>query len=51
MRLRWPAFLTRFTALSASKYNRQSAPEFLFERRPDGPVIFPFRRQHAAKIR
>ncbi len=23
MRLRWPAFLTRFTALSASKYNRR----------------------------
>lgn len=34
MRLHWPGFLTRFTALSASKYNRQSAPEFLFERRP-----------------
>ena len=34
MRLHWPAFLTRFTALSASKYNRQPAPEFLFERRP-----------------
>lgn len=34
MRLHWPGFLTRFTALSASKYNRQPAPEFLFERRP-----------------
>ena len=34
MRFYWPDFLTRFTALSASKYNRESAPEFLFERRP-----------------
>ena len=34
MRLPWPAFLTRFTAPSVSKYNRQPAPEFLFERRP-----------------
>jgi hypothetical protein len=34
MRLHWPAFLTRFTARSASKYDRQPAPEFLFERRP-----------------
>lgn len=32
MRLYWPGFFTRFTALS--KYNRGSAPEFLFERRP-----------------
>src|SRR5436309_543229 len=41
MRLQWPFFLTLLTALFASsapdvssKYNRQPAPEFLFERRP-----------------
>ena len=41
MRLHWPVFLTRLTALFASsaadvssKYNREPAPAFLFERRP-----------------
>lgn len=41
MRLQWPFFLTLLTALFASSapdvssnYNRQPAPEFLFERRP-----------------